>query len=67
MKDCCLAEAKKSLKRHRDVARCDDCGSLLLAYGNDRDFFAARDELESHELAIETAELGRLKILAKPA
>ena len=67
MKNCCLGEAKKNLKRHHDVARCDDCGALLLAYGNDRDFVAAQEELESHELVIETAALGRLKILAKPA
>ena len=30
---------KRYIKKHRDVATCDACGDLLLAYGNDRDFF----------------------------
>ena len=66
MKSCCLDEAKTSLGRHRDVATCDACGRLLLAYGNLRDFEATVDELLRHGVEIETAELGALRIVAKP-
>lgn len=65
MKDCCLAEARKSLKRHRDIATCDACGALLLAYGNARDFEATLAELARHEVRSETAEIGKLKVVAK--
>lgn len=67
MKDCCLREARKSLKRHRDVATCDRCGALLLAYGNARDFDATLEELGRHGVSSETAELGngKLKVIAK--
>lgn len=65
MKDCCLTEARKSLKRHRDVATCDSCGALLLAYGNDRDFDATLEELGRHGVSSETAEVGKLKVIAK--
>jgi hypothetical protein len=66
MKSCCLEEAKKSLKKHRDVATCDECGRLLLAYANDRDFEATVDELRRHGLEPETAESEGLRIVAKP-
>jgi hypothetical protein len=66
MKSCCLDEAKKSLKKHRDVATCDECGRLLLAYGNLRDFEATVEELQRHGVELETEELGRLKVVAKP-
>lgn len=65
MKDCCLEEAKLHLKKHRDVARCDECGSLLLAYGNDRDFQSTIQELEGRGLDYQTESLGRLQIVAK--
>lgn len=65
MKDCCLAEACKSLKRHRDVATCDTCGALLLAYGNARDFDAALEELVRHGVNSETAEIAKLKVIVK--
>jgi hypothetical protein len=68
LKDCCAAEARKSLKRPREVATCDACGSLLLAYGTPRDFESAIDELTRHEVPFEsspsTAE-GGLSIIAK--
>jgi hypothetical protein len=69
VKACCLAEARKSLKRARDVATCDECGSLLLAYGNERDFRAAIEELMRHGVAFESAPAdvtGGLAIVAKP-
>jgi hypothetical protein len=69
MNECCLREAAKSLKRPRDVATCDGCGSLLLAYGSARDFESAIDELTRHGVAFESAPsdaTGGLSILAKP-
>ena len=68
VKDCCLAEARKSLKRPRDVATCDGCGNLLLAYGNSKDFESAIAELERHGVAFESAPgeaVGGLAIIAK--
>jgi hypothetical protein len=47
------------------VARCDGCGALLLAYGNDRDFQSTIKELEGRGLQYETESLGRLQIVAK--
>ena len=68
VKSCCLAEAKKSLKLPRDVATCDECGSLLLAYGNERDFESTIEELMRHGVAFESAPsdvTGGLAIVAK--
>ena len=68
MKACCLAEAKKSLERPRDVATCDECGSLLLAYGSARDFESTVEELMRHGVAFESAPsdvTGGLAIVAK--
>jgi hypothetical protein len=71
VKSCCLAEARKSLKRPRDVATCDECGSLLLAYGNERDFQNTIEELMRHGVAFESAPgevsgvTGGLAIVAK--
>jgi hypothetical protein len=68
VKSCCLAEARKSLKRARDVATCDECGSLLLAYGNARDFESTIEELTRHGVEFEAASsdvTGGLAIVAK--
>jgi hypothetical protein len=68
LKDCCAAEARKSLKRPREVATCDACGSLLLAYGSARDFESAIDELTRHEVPFESspaAGAGGLAVIAK--
>jgi hypothetical protein len=68
VKACCLAEARKSLKRPRDVATCDECGSLLLAYGSARDFESTIEELTRHGVAFESAPsevTGGLAIVAK--
>ena len=67
MNDCCLKEAKLHLDKHRDVATCDDCGALLLAYGNDRDFRSTVAELEECGLDYETDCVGKLHIVAKPS
>lgn len=65
MKDCCREECTKSLRRHRDVATCDDCGALLLAYGDDTDFERTVEELDKHGVDYETETLGKLKVVAK--
>ena len=66
MKVCCLAEARRSLRKHRDVAVCDECGRLLLAYANDRDFESAVSELTRHGVDFETSLEGHFKVVAKP-
>ena len=65
MKDCCRKESTKSLGRHRDVTTCDDCGALLLAYGNDTDFDRTVEELDKRGVDYQTRTLGKLKIVAK--
>jgi hypothetical protein len=66
MRDCCLEEARRSLERHRDVATCDRCGALLLAYANERDYQRTLDELTRHGVFFETTSLRGLHIVAKP-
>ena len=68
MKACCAREARKSLARPRDVATCDECGSLLLAYGDARDFESAIEELTRHGVEFEAAPddpAFRLSVIAK--
>jgi len=71
VRSCCLAEARKSLKRARDVATCDACGSLLLAYGTARDFESTIEELTRHGVEFEAAPpeeyeaTGGLAVVAK--
>ena len=65
------APCKSALKRARDVATCDECGSLLLAYGNARDFESTVEELTRHGVDFESAPpeesgaTGGLAIVAK--
>jgi hypothetical protein len=66
MKDCCLAEAKKRLKKHGQVARCDACGALVLAYERETHYRSAIEALTKRGAAFETAQLGRLFLIAKP-
>lgn len=67
MKECCLREAKLHLDKHRDVATCDDCGSLVLAYEIERDYQSMISELERRGLDYETTRLGKLYVIAKPS
>jgi hypothetical protein len=66
MKDCCRREARLHLKKHRDVATCDGCGALVLAYGNETDFRNTVRELESRGLECQAEKLDALWILVKP-
>ncbi len=65
MKACCSTEARKSLARARDVATCDECGSLLLAYGSARDFESAIEELTRHGVEFEAEASFGLSVIAK--
>jgi hypothetical protein len=66
MKPCCRSSIKAYLKKHRDVAICDGCGHLLLAYGNQRDFKEAEKALANQGIPFETEQHGPLSILIKP-
>ena len=67
LKDCCLREAKLHLRKHRDVATCDDCGALILAYGNVADFRDTLGELERHGLDYDMDQIASLYVIAKPS
>lgn len=64
--DCCRTSAQRLLKKHRDVAMCDECGMLLLAYGNDRDYDETRKALAAQGTPFGTMTLGALRVIAKP-
>lgn len=63
---CCQSSARRYLKRHRDVATCDTCKRLLLAYGNDQDYEETRKALSEQGIEFATAAQGALKVIAKP-
>ncbi len=65
MKDCCLNEAKRHLKRHGQAARCEACGALVMAYDRETHYRATMAELEKHGIPFETAQLGKLFLIAK--
>lgn len=65
MKSCCLTSAKRYLKKNRDVATCDGCGFLLLAYTQQRDFEEAIKALKGWGGEYFSATEGRLHIVAK--
>ena len=65
MRPCCQKEIASHLASHRDVARCDECSSLLLAYGNEQDFKSTCDELSHHDVAYDTMVTETLWIVAK--
>ena len=64
-RNCCEAEAKKNIRRHRDVAVCDACGRLLLGYDNEAEWKKTQDELARNKVAFEAAKLGALFLVAK--
>jgi len=65
MKPCCQKEIEKSVKKHRDVVRCDACGRLILAYGNDDDFQKMITELKSRQTSFEITTFGKLQLVVK--
>ncbi len=66
MKPCCLNSMTRYLKKHRDVATCDGCGYLLLAYADPRDFEETRKALTTQGTPFEVETLGPLKVIGKP-
>ena len=66
MKSCCLESIKKYLSKHRDVATCDGCGALLLAYGNERDLEAMKQALGAQGVPYEVESHGKLTVIGKP-
>ena len=62
---CCEREALRSLKKHRDVAICDGCGRLLLAWSDEDAQIKTRAELEAHGTPFAEAKLGGLFVTAK--
>lgn len=65
LKECCAEEAEASLSGHKDVATCDGCGNLLLAYADDETFQQTVDELESRSADFDTGRRDDLRIVAK--
>jgi len=57
---------KRYIKKARDVVTCNDCGYLLLGYGNDRDFEETQKELTAQGMPFETETWGKVKVIAKP-
>jgi len=57
---------KRYLKKHRDVATCDGCRDLLLAYGNERDFEETKKALTAQGTPFEVETFGMLHVIAKP-
>ena len=65
MKSCRLDSAKRDLKRNRDVATCDGCGFLLMAYTQPRDYEEALKSLKVWGGEFSKAVVGSLQVLAK--
>jgi hypothetical protein len=65
MKPCCIESAKRYLKKNRDVATCDRCGFLLMAYSQQQDHEEALRSLKAWGGEFSTATLGRFQVIAK--
>ncbi len=65
MKRCCEEEARRHVKKHRDVAVCDKCKRLVLGYDNELEWKKTQDELTRNEVAFEAEKLGALWLVAK--
>jgi len=66
MNACCLQSAKRYIRKHRDVATCDGCGRLLMAYGNERDFEETKKALAARAMPFEAETFGALQLISKP-
>ncbi len=64
MKPCCIESAKRYLKKNRDVATCDRCGFLLMAYTQPRDYEEAIKNLKTWGGEFTTAKLGDFQVVA---
>jgi len=57
---------ERYIKKHRDVASCDGCGRLLMAYGNERDFEETKKALTAQGMPFEIHPMGKLHVIVKP-
>ena len=62
---CCRAAAERSLRKSRDVAVCDGCGRLLLAWDDAAEQEKTRAELTRHGVAFSEGEVNGLYVTAK--
>lgn len=65
MNSCCLQSMKRFIKKHRDVATCDGCGRLLMAYGNERDFEETKKALTGQGVSFDVEAFGKLRVISK--
>lgn len=65
LSDCCRREAASNLAKNRDIATCDGCGRLLLAYGDEPTFKLTVEELEKRDVGFASGRHGKLWIVAK--
>lgn len=65
LSDCCAKEARRSLKGHRDVAVCDGCHRLLLAWDNAEEQAKTRLEFEAHGVTFAEGRIGDLFVTSK--
>jgi hypothetical protein len=65
LRKCCSTEAVKSLEEHHDIATCDDCGRLLLAYGHETPYHLTVSELDTKNVDFDTGRHGSLWVVAK--
>ena len=65
LSECCQNEAQASLQRHHDVATCDACGSLLLAYTKKDTFDLTVKEMEAQGATFATDRVDSLYVVAK--
>lgn len=66
MKPCCVASARRDLKKPQQAARCDVCKSLLMAFSEGRNLEEARKTIKAHGVEFEEARIGTLHVIAKP-
>ncbi len=65
LKECCAREAEHTVRKHRDVATCDDCGRLLLGYADEATFQLTLDELDARDVGYDSGRHGNLWLVAK--
>jgi len=65
LSECCQREAKSNLHRNHDIATCDTCGRLLIAYADEETFNLTVSEMESEGATFATAHIESLYVVAK--
>lgn len=65
LKHCCEQEAEKHLAKHCDIATCDECGRLLLAYADSDTYNLTVEELQAKGANFDTGEHNSLRVVAK--